>query len=496
MQTIPLSQIDDNPFQTRQEYDGVGDLAADIKRQGLLQPPVARRVDGRVQLAFGHRRKRAFDLLAQEDPAYQSMPVNIQELTDQDMALYAWSENSQRRDLNPVEEAEAIRRMMNAFGWTQKQVAERIGLSRSALANKLRLLRLPDEALKQLQQGRLSERQALALLPVLELPEPAREQLQDTWYGGQIQAIIEKPDQYSSDRIRGIVGDAIQRVTNDLSTAKFPIDEPFELKGVRASICSACDYRVVRGNVSLCGDITCYDHKDTEWKNLQLARAAEETGLPLTEELSHHDYDYFYFSDKALLEQALDKHCPNLHLVSCSSDYVLGPDGYDNVAYICVHPGKRHCACRQEAAKEARAEEIAAERERKRRLAQIRNQALEQVAAALAEGQTGAMKAVLIALSPWSGPEKIATVTNHHTILQKIAHILVNNAVCSPDPDRAKDQLQKWMEKMGIVSVADAEPDPLADVHRRWARVSAWLGRLTHERPTPEAVRGNLANLE
>lgn len=194
---IPLSIIRDNPWQTRQEYDQerIELLALDISRNSILQPPAGRVVDAEghpvpesdyhnaesiakgcvrlildkgwsIQLAFGHSRLRACRHLG-----WETMPVEIRELTDEQMATLAWSENSQRKDLSPIEQAYAIRKMMQDFKWTQERVAAELGIDRSTVANKLRLLKLPEEVLEHLKAGTISERQAGALVPAFEIPE-------------------------------------------------------------------------------------------------------------------------------------------------------------------------------------------------------------------------------------------------------------------------------------------------------------------------------------
>ena len=174
---ILLDLIDDNPFQTRQTYEdaSIAELAADIYARGLLQSPVGRLVDGRVQLAFGHRRLRAYRHIRTQIDAmgWSAMSVNVQTLTDEQMALAAWSENAQRKDITAIEEAQAIKRMMDGFGWSQSDMASKLGVDRSTVANKLRLLRLPEEVQARIAGRELSERQAVALLPLYELPKSA-----------------------------------------------------------------------------------------------------------------------------------------------------------------------------------------------------------------------------------------------------------------------------------------------------------------------------------
>lgn len=178
VQLISLELIEDNPFQTRARYEAeaIEELAESIaamhparaETRGLIQVPPARALNGHYELAAGHTRLRAFRLLAENDPLeWAFMPLDVAPLDDQAMADIAWSENQKRRDLTAVEEAEAMHRAMERFGWTQQEIADRWGLSRPAVANKLRLLQLPDDARDAIQSGGLSERHGRALLAAL-----------------------------------------------------------------------------------------------------------------------------------------------------------------------------------------------------------------------------------------------------------------------------------------------------------------------------------------
>jgi ParB/RepB/Spo0J family partition protein len=189
---IPLEMIQPNPWQTRKQIDpeSLRELADDIASNGLLQAPVGRILDTagrtvsvqvstdekyidqiryhslRVELAFGHRRLAAFKYLYQQNQIrWASMPLEIHELSDQQMALMAWSENEQRSDLSAIEKAEAIQAMMEHFRWTQEQASKSLHIGRSTVANTLRLLSLPDEIQQPLRDGAISERQAMAILP-------------------------------------------------------------------------------------------------------------------------------------------------------------------------------------------------------------------------------------------------------------------------------------------------------------------------------------------
>jgi ParB family chromosome partitioning protein len=175
VQQVNLAQIEPNPRQPRQSLrsPALEELAASIREHGLLQPllltaaPAANTNGVRYQLIAGERRWRAAKLAG-----LHQVPAIVRGTTPQQMLELALVENIQRADLNPLEEAEAYRHLMDDFGLTQEQVAHKVGKDRTTVANILRLLRLP-EALKQaVLDERISEGHARALL---QLNDEARE---------------------------------------------------------------------------------------------------------------------------------------------------------------------------------------------------------------------------------------------------------------------------------------------------------------------------------
>jgi ParB family transcriptional regulator, chromosome partitioning protein len=158
---IPVDQISPNPHQPRQSInpDRLQELADSIAQHGLIQPLVVTRVGERYQLIAGERRWRASQLAG-----LVTVPVIVKETTPQQMLELALVENIQRADLNPLEEAEAYAHLMQEFGLTQEAVAERVGKSRTAVANIVRLLNLPEDARTALASGEITEGHARALL--------------------------------------------------------------------------------------------------------------------------------------------------------------------------------------------------------------------------------------------------------------------------------------------------------------------------------------------
>lgn len=162
LQRIPVALIDVNPRQPRRDFDraALEELATSLKRAGMLQPVVVRPGrDGRWELIAGERRWRAAQLAGLEQ-----IPAVVREATDAESLQLALIENLLREDLNPLEEAEAYQRCINEFGWTQDELARRLGRDRSTIANTLRLLRLPAPIQEDLRSGRLTMGHARALL--------------------------------------------------------------------------------------------------------------------------------------------------------------------------------------------------------------------------------------------------------------------------------------------------------------------------------------------
>ena len=166
---IPVDQIDVNPRQPRKEFDqaALDELARSLRTSGMLQPVVVRRAaDGRWQLIAGERRWRAA-----QQAGLERIPAMVRQASDAESLELALVENLLREDLNPLEEAEAYQQILTEFGWTQEQLAQRVGKDRSTVANSLRLLRLPRAIQDDLRAGRLTMGHARALLSLTDPSE-------------------------------------------------------------------------------------------------------------------------------------------------------------------------------------------------------------------------------------------------------------------------------------------------------------------------------------
>ncbi|MGI6036624.1 MAG: ParB/RepB/Spo0J family partition protein [Limnochordia bacterium] len=161
VESLPTAEIEPNPYQPRRRIQPteLAELAASIEEHGLLHPIVVRPVPHGYQLVAGERRLRACQTLG-----WERIPAIVREMDDQTTAELALIENIQRKDLDVFEEAEGYRRLIEEFGFTQEELARRIGCAQSTIANRLRLLRLPPEIQEIISREMISERHARALL--------------------------------------------------------------------------------------------------------------------------------------------------------------------------------------------------------------------------------------------------------------------------------------------------------------------------------------------
>ena len=158
---VPISSIISNPYQPRKNFEKekIEELAQSINTYGLLQPIILKKVDNGYQIAAGERRFQACSYLG-----WQEIPAIVREYQDSTLAAVALIENLQREDLSYIEEAQGYKRLIDEFQLTQEVLAQRLGKSQSTIANKLRILKLPEEILNDLKKGKLTERHARSLL--------------------------------------------------------------------------------------------------------------------------------------------------------------------------------------------------------------------------------------------------------------------------------------------------------------------------------------------
>ena len=164
--SLRVDDISPNPVQPRKRFEdeSLRELSESIRSYGILNPLTVRLRCGKYELVAGERRLRAAKLAGLTE-----VPCILVDVNMEDASLLALVENLQRKDLDFLEEAEGIQRLIRMFGMSQEEAAQRIGKSQSAVANKLRLLKLPGDVLDSLRENGLSERHGRALL---RLPDP------------------------------------------------------------------------------------------------------------------------------------------------------------------------------------------------------------------------------------------------------------------------------------------------------------------------------------
>lgn len=355
---IPLELIQDNPWQPRLSTDPahVAGLAESIARDGLLQIPLGRvtELDGtpvatkllagltadiiathgwRVQIAFGHSRLKAYRQLAETLKKFDAMPIELRALADESMANFAWSENAARKDLNPLEEAQAIQKRLDDFKWTHAQAAVHMGLERSVISNKLRLLKLPETTQEQLRTGELSQRQALALVALTELPESIR-QLSPNVYNSPA-AIMSQASTLTAEAIRHRTDELLQRTTHKLEHAQFTLDEELTGPGIVSTTCRTCDQRLKQQN--RCPLTACYNAKTGLVKTRKLIEVAAALGIPGEgRPLDYHEYTTIWEPD--IKKDLLANGCPRQQL-RVTGGTAASPE------LTCVHGARKKCAC-------------------------------------------------------------------------------------------------------------------------------------------------------
>lgn len=333
-----LDQIDDNPFQARLEYGDVAELANRIAAArdsypdtyGLMQIPRGRLVVRnslyphgepitesfrvpekpehwdralKVQLAFGHRRLRAFRHLYETGaPGYQDgrFPVHVDALTDEQMLDAVWSENRERKDITAVEEAELLARKLERLG-NQRAVAEAWGIARPTVANKLQLLQLPEEIKQANRDGRLSERACLALAPVLKV-QAAVSKWKTNYYSPEspaeyISKLLANPNGTTSDDIRKYADRAVKHAGEELP--QFVANFETGVSGpIRQTLCKGCEFRINNH----CLDSACLKAKEAVVIDCVLDDAAEELDV----QVSDRQDDFALFDDYQARRQLIN----------------------------------------------------------------------------------------------------------------------------------------------------------------------------------------------
>jgi ParB family chromosome partitioning protein len=215
--------IDPNPYQPRQSFNEteIADLADSIRTHGILQPLVVRRAGeqtsgaARYELIAGERRLRAA-----QAADWQQVPVQIRDVDDRQLAELAIVENIQRKDLNAIEKAESFQRYIDQYQCTQEELAARVQIDRSTVANLIRLLDLPADVKQMVQEGEISQGHARALLPLGDEQEQIEFARRIKKEGLSVRAT----EQGVQDRIHVLDGDGLRIVDTEGNSR--PIERP------------------------------------------------------------------------------------------------------------------------------------------------------------------------------------------------------------------------------------------------------------------------------
>lgn len=285
-QLIDLHHVAGNPYQTRLADDPTHtfNLAADILAHGLLQVPLARPhplLNETVQLAFGHSRLAAYALLVKQGYLeYAQIPVDVRDLTDRQMSDMAAAENAKRKNLSAIETATALQRRIQDFKLTQAEAGEPFGLSQSAVANLLRLLKLPQSIQDQVHAGELPERLARQLASLAQVAPKQVEQV--------AKAVAKAPAAERDDVLGDQLGHVLQNHGRDLRDAAFEPDwpaAPIKLETPQAGLaelpaCVGCPHHYKRDLEAFCVNPPCFDLKQARFLQASLEAAAKKLGVP------------------------------------------------------------------------------------------------------------------------------------------------------------------------------------------------------------------------
>ena len=222
-----IDDLEPNPFQPRGAISSsdLAELAASIREQGLLQPILIRRhpsLPGKFQIVAGERRWRAARLAG-----LTTIPSFLRDLPDTAASAAALVENLQRQDLNPIEEAEGFRRLIDGFGLTQDELAQTIGKSRSYVANTLRLLQLPEQTVTLVRQGHLSAGHARAALACENPAEAATTMVERGLSVRQAEALARRPA--NVETIKQPAAARLERGSADLRAVEADLSEQLGL---------------------------------------------------------------------------------------------------------------------------------------------------------------------------------------------------------------------------------------------------------------------------
>lgn len=236
--TLPLGLIQPNPMQPRTSFnaDGLEELAASIRANGIIQPIIVRRMGESYQIVAGERRWRAARIAE-----LQEVPVVVQDVADRAMLEVALIENIQREDLNPIETAHAFERLSRDLGLSQEEIGRRTGKDRTSIANIVRLLKLPKEVQLLVAERRLSMGHARAILGLATADEQIQLAEKTVALGLSVRQVETQVQEMTSDR--GKSGPGSRKESAQDPNVRAAADELERALGTRVRIVELSEQR-------------------------------------------------------------------------------------------------------------------------------------------------------------------------------------------------------------------------------------------------------------
>ncbi|HKL74932.1 MAG TPA: ParB/RepB/Spo0J family partition protein [Halanaerobiales bacterium] len=250
---IDVKKIEPNPFQPRKKFDtdSLNELSQSIKENGIIQPITVRQVKADLyQIVSGERRWRAFKSISTK-----KIPAIVKDYSDKQMMEIALVENLQREDLNPMEEAQAYNKMIDNFDMKQNEIAEKVGKSRSSVANTLRLLNLPPKIQVYVSRGTISMGHARALLSLKE--EKKQIEVADMLIEKDFS--VRKTEEYISK-----IKKSKEKKKKNSSKTKEKLDEKWEKARELLSKTLGTKIKIAKRKKKKVITIECDDYKDME----------------------------------------------------------------------------------------------------------------------------------------------------------------------------------------------------------------------------------------
>jgi len=492
---VALDLIDPNPMQPRADFNQaeLEALAESIRAVGVIQAITVEIVypsdeggEIRYILHDGERRTRAARLAGlTEIPAIVFGPGADQ----RQLLIRATVANVQRSDLNPIELARSYQKMAD-LGLSDAEIAQQVGKSRPSIANTRRLVKLPDEQQQQVAKGELNERQALALLPLYQLPDKTREAVLTSWEGAK----LKEPQKYTSDELRYALKNAVAG-----KSKLFDLSDPnkeYDGEKIYHKTCNDCPYYTKLNSQMYCVLPDCYNAKANQDKRDLLSAASRKTGLPYVEPGQNNGtYNFLGDIGNQALQNALTDHCIHLRIEYCEYSHYSSAEhveGFDNIIYCCAG---HECQCRKKLEKAA----ADATAKQKQAIQQVKDQGISHLAKVIADDPAGIIRTIVHHLTKYGRSYGDPAKMKPQKLVATLATILITsnaNPVEYRSVETCQNDIDAYLTTMGLPTCfSQANTVQIAKFDRDLTRIAEWMSSLRYTPPTSEQLSGNLSNL-